>query len=234
MEEFDEIVDTEGQDLAFKKPESLSKMVERYLEKEIIEGRLAPGLRLTPDVLAKRLNISKSPVREALTVLKKDGLVIFKPRIGFFVAEIRLEDIEEIYPIRASLNALAFKTIIEKGYDPEFISILEDTLQKMEKAVQQNDSQGFFYLNVEFYKFSLNCCPNVRLRKAVNQFGKQVLRFRYKSMSQPGHIKRSFERHHRLLEALKAKNVDATVHIAEEIIYSALATLRKTMKEQSD
>ena len=231
---FNEIVDPEGQDLTFKEPESLSKRVERYFEQEIIEGKLAAGLRLTPDVMAKRLNISKSPVREALMALKRDGLVIYKPRIGFFVAEIRLEDIEEIYPIRASLNALVFKTIIEHGYGPEFISTLEDTLQQMEKTVRQNDVQGFFYLNVGLYNFSLNCCPNVRLRNTVNQFGKQVLRFRYKTMSQPGHIKRSFEWHRRLLDALKAKDIDATVHIAEEIIYGALATLRKTMKERND
>ena len=76
MEEINEIVDTEGQDFTFKEPESLSKMVERYLEQEIIEEKLAPGQRLTPEVLAKRLNISKSPVREALMALKKDGFVI--------------------------------------------------------------------------------------------------------------------------------------------------------------
>ena len=231
MEDLYETVGLTRQDLTFNEHESLSKKVERYLEQEIIEGRLAPGLRLTPEVLAKSLNISKSPVREALMALKKDGLVIYKPRIGFFVAEIHLRDIEEIYPIRAALNALVFKTIIEAGYRREFLSTLEDTLQKMERTVQQNDVQGYFYLNVGLYDFAVNYCPNGRLRKMANQFGKQVLRFRYRSMSQPGHVKRSFKRHCRLVEALKANDVDETVRVAEEIIYSALETLRKTMKD---
>lgn len=213
-------------------PQSLSQTVVRYLEREIIEGRLEPGFRLVPEELARRFNVSKSPVREALFSLEKDGLVTGRPRIGFFVADIKLEDIEEIYPIRASLNALMLKTIVEKGYGSDFIPRVEEILQKMERKAQEDDINGYFYLNVQLYDFLMERCPNKRLRMILNQLGKQVLRFRFMTMSQPGHLKVSLKRHMRLLKALQRRDIAATVSIAEEIIYGALEVLRETFSER--
>src|SRR3990172_4007233 len=85
-----------GEQLPFNVPESLSKMAERYLEAEIVEGRLPAGTRLNPEEIAKRLNISKSPVREAMILLQREGLVKGKPRSIFVVSEINLADLEEI------------------------------------------------------------------------------------------------------------------------------------------
>ncbi len=217
---------------AFEIPQSLSQTVARYLEKEIIEGGLKPSFRIVPEELAKRFKVSKSPIREALLSLEKDGLVTSKPRIGFFVTDIRLEDIENIYPIRAFLNALMFKTIIEKGYDFDFLPHLEKILHKMESRVRENDINGYFYLNVDLYDFFLNRCPNPRLRMILNQFGKQVHRFRFMTMSQPGHIKASLERHKRLFKALKDRDFKAATMIAEEIIFGALDVLQETFREK--
>ena len=102
----------------------------------------------------------------------------------------------------------------------------------MEQAVRKNDIQGYFYLNVGLYDFFFKCCPNDRLRNMANQFGKQILRFRFKSMSQPGHINRSFEKHASLLRSLKAKDLEQSTKVAEEIIYNALAVLQKSMTQE--
>jgi DNA-binding GntR family transcriptional regulator len=215
---------------AFKVPESLSQTVYNYLEKEIVEGRLEAGTRLIPEDFARMLQVSKSPVREALQTLHKEGFVTSKPRGGFFVAEIRIEDIEEIYPIRAALNRVAFRTIVENEYKPDFISTLEDILKKMEQRVQEDNVKEYFYLNVKLYNFLLERCPNRRVSKMLNQLGKQVLRFRFMSMSNPGHIKRSLDGHKRLIKALKEKDVEASMRIAEGIIYSALDVLRQILE----
>ena len=108
-----EFKQTPREQLPFNVPELLSKLTERYLEAEIVEGRLPAGTRLNPEEIAKRLNVSKSPVREAMILLQREGLVKRKPRSIFVVSEINLTDLREIYPIRASLNALAVKTILQ-------------------------------------------------------------------------------------------------------------------------
>jgi len=213
----------------FMIPQSLSRTVARYLEKEIIEGSLEPGFRIVPEELARRFNVSKSPVREALFSLEKEGLVTSRPRIGFFVTEIKLGDIEEIYPIRASLNALMLKTMAEREYKPDFIPSIERLLREMEVKVQHNDISGYFYLNVQLYDFIMERCPNNRLRMMLNQLGKQVLRFRFMTMSQPGHIRVSMERHKSLLKALMHRDAASITEIAENVVYGALEVLREAL-----
>jgi len=223
---------SEPEDISINIPESLTKLVYRFLEKEIIEGRFESGVRLIPEELANRLSVSKSPVREALLYLEREGLVTNKPRIGFFVANIKIDDIEEIYPIRASLNALTIRIIIEKGYESDFIPLLEAILSKMEDRVREGDINGFFYLNIQLYDFLLSRCPNDRLTEMLNQLGKQVLRFRRLGMTIPGRIESSLERHKKLVEAIKNMDVLSSTRIAKEIIYGGLEALRSLLGKE--
>ena len=166
----------------FEPPKTLSQSIVQFLEKEIIEGKLSAGTRLFPEELSSRLNVSKSPIREALFCLEKDGLILNKARVGFFVADIKVEDIEEIYPIRAALYGLALKNIIKRGFETDFITKLEQLLGEMKQFVQKDDVKGYFYTNVRFYDYILDYCPNRRVSKMLDLLGKQVLRFRFMSI----------------------------------------------------
>jgi len=214
----------------FEPPKTLPQSIVQYLEKEIIEGKLSAGTRLFPDELSIHLNVSKSPIREALLCLERDGLIVNKARVGFFVADIKIEDIEEIYPIRAALIALALKNIIEKGFEIDFINNLEKMLEEMKYCVQQNDVKGYFYRNLRFYDYIVDYCPNRRVSKMLDLLGKQVLRFRFMSMSSnPESLKRSLEGSIRLTNAVKNRNIEGSVKISEGIIYSALDALRQAL-----
>jgi DNA-binding GntR family transcriptional regulator len=214
----------------FEPPKTLSQSIAQYLEKEIIEGKISAGTRLSPDELSSRLNVSRSPIREALLCLERDGLILNKARVGFFVADIKIEDIEEIYPIRAALIGLALKNIIENGFETDFITTLEQLLEEMKHCVQQNDVEGYFYINLRLYNYILDCCPNRRVSKMLDLLGKQVLRFRFMSMSsKPESLERSFEGSMRLINALKNRDIEGSMRIAEGIIYSALDALRQAL-----
>ena len=211
---------------------TLAQDVEAHLEKMIIEGQLEPDERLVPEVLAKQFGLSKSPVREALTRLQKEGLVRSQPRIGFFVAQIDLADIEDIYPIRASLNGLLVKTLIERGYGDDFIPDLENILAEMEAKCEADDVAAYFDLNVRFYKFMQSSCHNHHLTGLINQLGKMVLRFRYLSLSQPGHCRRSLLNHQSLVASLKKRDVAAATKMVQVIIDNALDVLRDYFREK--
>jgi len=214
-----------GEQLPFSVPESLSKMAERYLEAEIVEGRLPAGTRLNPEEIAKRLNISKSPVREAMILLQREGLVTGKPRSIFVVSEINLADLHEIYPIRATLNALAVKTVMQSPAATATVASLTGYLEKMRVQAKKGDSLGYFHSSSDFYEFLISSCPNKRLQTMWHQLSRQVLRFRFLVMSQPGHIQRSFTDHQRLIAAMKEGSVDKAMRCAEEIIHTSLAHL---------
>jgi DNA-binding GntR family transcriptional regulator len=223
-----------GKQLPFNVPESLSKMAERYLEAEIVEGRLPAGTRLNPEEIAKRLNISKSPVREAMILLQRDGLVKGKPRSIFVVSEINLADLHEIYPIRASLNALAVKTILQSPSAAATVEKLAEYLEKMRLKAEVGDTLEYFHSSIDFYNFLIFSCPNQRLQAMWNQLSRQILRFRFLVMSQPGHIQRSFPDHLRLIAAMREGNVEKAMREAEEIIYSALADLTAILESEKN
>ena len=215
--------------LPFSVPESLSQMAERYLEAEIVEGRLPPGTRLNPEEIAKKLNISKSPVREAMILLQREGLVKGKPRSIFVVSEINLADLQEIYPIRAALNALAVKTIMQSPAAAATAELLAGRLDEMRACAEANDAGGYFRASSDFYNALIASCPNQRLQATWHQLSRQVLRFRFLVMSQPGHPQRSYPDHQRLVTAMKKGNVDRAVALAAEIIHNALADLMKIL-----
>lgn len=213
--------------LAFTVPESLSQMTERYLEADIIEGRLPPGTRLNPEEIAKRLGISKSPVREALILLHREGLVTSKPRSVFIVSEISLADLHEIYPIRAALNALMVKIVVSSAAAATTAERLRQLLEPMRRAMSNGDVLGYFHANTDFYKEMMESCPNGRLRTMWRKLSSQVARFRFLLMSQPGHIKQSFREHERLVKAMRAGDAERASKLAECIINNSLAALVK-------
>lgn len=222
-----------GEPLAFNVPESLSNMAERYLETEIVEGRLPAGTRLNPEEIAKRLNISKSPVREAMILLQREGLVTGKPRSIFIVSEINLADLHEIYPIRASLNALAIKTIMQSPSAMATVEKLGEYLEKMRLKAKKGDTIGYFHASIDFYNFLISSCPNKRLQTMWYQLSKQVLRFRFLVTSQPGQIQRSIPDHQRLLAAMKAGKVEEAMHLVEEIVNSSLKLLDEILRSEN-
>ncbi len=229
-----EFKQTPREQLPFNVPESLSKLTERYLEAEIVEGRLPAGTRLNPEEIAKRLNVSKSPVREAMILLQREGLVKRKPRSIFVVSEINLTDLREIYPIRASLNALAVKTILQSPSAAATVEKLAEYLEKMRLKAEVGNTTEYFHASTDFYNFLILSCLNQRLQLIWNQLSRQVLRFRFLAMSQPGHIQRSFQDHLRLIAAMREGTVEEAMRFAEEIIYSALADLTVILKPKEN
>ena len=110
--------DTTDLDAVLSEPEdrhTLAESITGRLRQLILDGQLRPGQALRPADLAPRLGVSAMPVREALRILDAEGLVTFKPRIGARVAEIREEDVEELYLIRGALEGLAARLAADES-----------------------------------------------------------------------------------------------------------------------
>src|SRR5512133_2211345 len=90
-----------------------------FLRGQILSGELPPQSRIREREVAAQLGISRTPVREALTRLKSEGLVDSSPRRGAVVCQIELDEIDEIYEIRAALERLVAKRSCERATDAE-------------------------------------------------------------------------------------------------------------------
>lgn len=164
-----------------------------------------------------------------MILLQREGLVKGKPRSIFVVSEISRADLHEIYPIRAVFNALAVKCIMRSPSAEEIIASLAGYLEIMKSKAEAGDNLGYFHASIDFYNFLITSCGNQRLQVMWNQLSRQVLRFRFLVMSQPGHPERSIVDHLRLIEAMREGNVESAMGRAEEIIYSALASLEQIL-----
>ena len=84
------------------------------LREAIVEGVLAPGSRLSEVQIAKQLNVSRTPMREAFAQLEREGLVTVVARVGAFVRSVTLRDVAEIYRVRIALECLAVQLAAER------------------------------------------------------------------------------------------------------------------------
>ncbi|WP_420830395.1 GntR family transcriptional regulator [Bacillus piscicola] len=119
-----------------------------YLKNLILEGEYKTGDRLVERELAERLNISRTPIREALFRLESQGFVKTVPRKGVVVAEISTEDVVEVFTILSSLEVLAVKLAAQK-LDDRTKKELDLWIDKIETALEENDEEHISHLHIE-------------------------------------------------------------------------------------
>ncbi|MCL4494768.1 MAG: GntR family transcriptional regulator [Firmicutes bacterium] len=114
--------------------QSVAEEVYQRLRQAIVDGDIGPGQRLIERALADSLQVSRTPVREALKQLTAEGLVSVDGHRGLIVARLSIEFIQEAYQAREVLEGLAARLAAQNRYDPEDMTKLEETLVKMESG----------------------------------------------------------------------------------------------------
>jgi DNA-binding GntR family transcriptional regulator len=136
------------------KPErgiTATKRVETHLRKAIHSGKLRPSQRIIEDDLAKELEVSRGPVREALLRLERDGLVVTTSRRGTFIRDISLAEIAVIFRMRAKLESLCARYMRENSaIDPA--DVLNRALKKLKAAAAHKNEERFFEADMELHR----------------------------------------------------------------------------------
>jgi len=101
-----------------RKHKSLVESIVEDLQDKIIRGQLKPGQRMVEAELCEKMGISRSPLREGFRILESQGFLAHEPRKGMHVSRVSLEELENIYVIRANLESLATKLAVQNG-DPQ-------------------------------------------------------------------------------------------------------------------
>jgi DNA-binding GntR family transcriptional regulator len=152
-------------------PASLAASVTDAIRERILGGTFAPGERLVEAEIARQLQISRGPVREALARLRAEGLAYEEPRRGSFVAELTPSDIREIYELRAALESRAARLIIQHG-DEAVFARLEAIIEHLRRAAAADDRAAFARHDAEFHEELCRGSANSRLHRVfVNHAG---------------------------------------------------------------
>jgi DNA-binding GntR family transcriptional regulator len=142
----------------------LADRVYSRLRMAILNGTLAPGERLIEGRLAGQLGVSRAPVRDALRVLKLDGLIGSGRRRGAFVNSLSAHDVWEVYVLRANLEALAFRLVISR-LTPAAVDELQAIVDDMRQATARADVEALSAADVRFHGVVCRLSGNRRLHR---------------------------------------------------------------------
>jgi DNA-binding GntR family transcriptional regulator len=197
------------------KTERVTDTVYEMLREQIIEQGLEPGSKINVDEIAKQLDVSRTPVHEALTVLATDGLVEVRPRRGTFVTEFTARDYVETLDIRRALELLACETTCQNA-GKEDLEALHKLVGEMERAVEEAPSPAeaarlHDAKNLEFHNRLVELSGNRRL--ITTYAGLRVhLRIARAHVNATAWLQRvpvETKEHAEILNALSKRDVDA-------------------------
>jgi DNA-binding GntR family transcriptional regulator len=178
-----------------KKP--LREDVHALLRERIVKGDILPGNRLQDVQLAGELGVSRTPIREALLRLEREGLVESDPNRGFFVAQLSRKEVLETYPIVWALECLALETA-EPPTSPQ-IQALRQINEEMAATADPLHRQE---LDSRWHQTLLESCPNERLKGFLAALKQIVRRYECVYMSDPDRVRRSVRDHAEILDSL--------------------------------
>jgi DNA-binding GntR family transcriptional regulator len=171
------------------------------LREAIVEGVLAPGSRLSEVQVAKQLNVSRTPMREAFAQLEREGLVTVLPRVGAFVRSVSLRDVTEIYKVRMALECLSVQLAAER-ITALGRAQLDDVIETMQASVTAEDPLGYVDALDRFYSIVMTLADNRTLQATHASLIGPVRRLRRIAMARGGRMRASFDQTVRIKEAI--------------------------------
>jgi len=188
-------------------PHSLHHEVAATLREQIFAGALLPGSFLDEAALCTRLEISRTPLREALKVLTAEGLLRHEPRRGCFVAEVTQRDLDEIFPVIALLEGRCAWEAARNATDAEL-----DALAALHTQLQAHASaqhiHAYYATNFAIHEAIITLADNRWLAQAIGDLRKILKLARLQQLKAPGRLEQSLAEHLAVFAALKARDSD--------------------------
>ncbi|MCG8376437.1 MAG: GntR family transcriptional regulator [Chlorobiales bacterium] len=186
--------------------------VYKILRQAIADGSLAPGERLKETELVRTLDVSRTPIREALNQLSKDGFVDIIPRKGTFVKLWTLEEALEILLLREVLEGLAARLATTR--------LSRDEIDKLAGYLDDYEQGRMEYVEADrrFHEDIAQACGMTRLIELIQTFSLsfQVRTALTASFNSPGRIKASIAEHRKIIEAIRTRDENLVERVTRE------------------
>ncbi len=184
---------------------TMKHQIYQILKKEICDGNFPPGQWLQEKELAEKLNVSRSPVREALKQLVDEGLAIEYPNKGVFVKEFTVKDIEEIYEVRILLESYAIKNSV-KTITTSNIRELMEILHVLTKQYENNDLASYIETDTQLHQYIITLGGNSIVSDIYRRIYSQSQQFRIYSLTTKRRFDDSVVEHKNIVENICSGN----------------------------
>jgi len=197
--------------------QSLPEQIAARLSERIVSGAYAPGQRIMEQAVALEFEVSRGPVREALRLLEKEGLVIILARRGAQVTNPTIGEVNEIFDIRAMLNGLRDRMIAESPQCAALLPLIEAEVTRLAHSAELPGA-GDEYIDTvtRLNRLLTQAAGNRRLQSILDSLAVQTVRYTRLGLSTPGRRLQSVKHWQGLLQAMRSSDGDAAERIARQ------------------
>lgn len=195
------------------------------LRADILDGTLAPGDQVVQEALAERYGVSRVPLREALKALEAEGQVVYHPHRGYFVTELSIDDLLEVYRLRELLEAEAIRHAVPTLDDAD-VAALADLLGDVDDAAAAGDLIAMTAANRRFHFAIFDAAGMPRLSRLLRQLWEATDAYRAVYFQAGENRRRVAREHAAMLAALRARDAEAVVRLHDEHREHSVAAVR--------
>lgn len=205
----------------------LRERVYKALEEAIVDGIFPPGIHLREDALAKRLGVSRNPVREALQTLVHDGLVDHRPGKGVFVHDPSQHEVEEVFHTRALLESDSARLAADRISEAD-LSLLEELLNLGQSAVEAQDARALLELNERFHTVIIAAADNSIMARMMTTLQRRI-RWYFSRVVVTRAVD-SWDQHLEIFEALRDRDAEKAAQCMAAHVMQTGETIRDTRR----
>jgi DNA-binding GntR family transcriptional regulator len=218
-----------------QRPETLNSVVVHHIAEAIVRGDLPAGSQLTEVSLAKQLNTSRGTVREALRELERMGFVDIAPHRGAFVCELSIRRAEEIFTLRAVLEAMAGRLVLERNRpDAAMLAEMEAAVEAQRQAARDGDQLAWVESDMEFHRRLAAYSGHELLQEQLSALQNQTRRFLVSVRQYQAEMATLVDSHLPIIEALATGDPEQLERASYEHVTKSGQRLLARMREESE
>lgn len=201
------------------------------LKHAIITGAIPAGSRIVETVYADQLHISRTPLREALRKLERDGLVEYVLHRGVVVRAFTINDIDEIFTIRNAMMMLILPSVVENVTD-EALGHLRDILKEMDVAQEKADVNALAIHNRAFHGTIEHLSNKLRILRVIDSQEEYITRFSALAIASIVRRSSAHQEHHQMLELLEKRDLEGLKTLTQHHLEESKETCLKAVAER--
>lgn len=217
---------------AIRKGRFLREQVYKNLKANILNGGLEPNTRLIEEKLADEMGTSRTPIREAIQKLEKEGLIRKLPRGGFAVSLITDGDIDEVFGIRGVLEGYAGYLATLRAKEEDILA-LEEIVRREEECMKSQDMEEIVRLNTEFHDRLYRTAKSERLYNIINDLRDFIYRFRKIIFRFSGMAEISIQDHKDMIKLMRLKKASQVENLIRKHIERGKNLIKRKLKKDN-
>ena len=212
-----------------RKP-SLAEAVYQSIKRDIFDFRLLPGDRFTEGEVAARLNVSRTPVREGLQRLEKEGYLHVHFRAGWSVRDLDFHQFDDLYDLRIILESASVRQLCDRAERPQLDALKTVWLVAAEERSENRDEMA--QLDEEFHSSLVAAAGNPEVLRCHREVTERIRILRRLDFTEPDRIAATYQEHGQILRAIVRRRADQAVLLLRTHIETSKAEVRKISLHQ--